>query len=309
MKASAVLLLAVLAGFALALASGAHAGNYTITASYAVSGGGSPSAPALTYYNGSDVLTTRTLSSTPAAYPAYPGSQWSVSPNPLTGSGLHSRWETSSPTSGTLSQSVVLELVYFEQDQGNFSESFSGGTRTPTNGIALSYVSFGGAQTVELNPSYQSLWLDSGTQWSVPTPAWSNFVSYVAAVPGGTVTAPFQQNVAFTAGGGGPGSGTCAGPNPLAMFEGDPFGCLLPAMVDTLDSPIGIQAFAGLVIMGPVVAVYNKSQSIWMALLIVWFGGSAFGWLIPSYAATIGQVFLYLGIAGLGLKLIFRFWP
>jgi hypothetical protein len=278
--------------------------EWKTTQSYSVSGGGSPTAPTLTgTQNGSAYAPT--LTGTPTTYWLDDQTAWSVT-NPLAGSGSTERWESGQAVSGTVSSAFTAAFVYHHQYEGNFSETFTGGTRTPTNGAPLSYTAFGVPATLVLTGSYQSVFVDASAAWSVPNPFYSNFVSYVPTPESGTMSAPLQQIVAFTAGTG--PSATCSGPNPLVIIENNPSGCLVPGIVDVLDAPIGLQPWAGFVVLGVNVAIFNKSQATWMALLVLWVSGAAFGWLLPAYAAELGQIFLYLGAAGIVLKVIFRFW-
>ena len=45
-----------------------------------------------------------------------------------------------------------------------------------------------------------------------------------------------------------------------------------------------------------------------MAFIILMVTGAVFGFLIPAYAQSLGQVLMYLAFAGLGVRLLLRWW-
>lgn len=81
---------------------------------YAVSGGGSPSAPTISFTQ-NNVATTFTLKLTPTTKLLDFASAWSVSPNPLTGSGSTERWFASSGLSGTASAGGSQTTTFVHQ--------------------------------------------------------------------------------------------------------------------------------------------------------------------------------------------------
>lgn len=167
--------------------------GYVITVSYSVTGGGSPTAPTLDYYVGGS-LQTATVTGTPTGYQADSGSAWSVTPNPLTGSTAHERWQTTAPTSGTLTGTTAFAGAYQHQYQGNFSESFLGSV-VGTPSAPLAYTQFGGSLSLGLTTSYQSIWVDAGTSWSVPNPYVFDTQQFIPTPVSGTMSAKLQQNV------------------------------------------------------------------------------------------------------------------
>lgn len=96
---------------------------------------------------------------------------------------------------------------------------------------------------------------------------------------------------------------SCGSPNPLQQLEK---ACVVPALLGAWSASIGLQPWLGFVLLGTNVAVYNKTQSVLMALIILWVTGATFFFFLPSYVSLIAQVFLYLGIAGIVVKGILR---
>ncbi|MCL4339702.1 MAG: hypothetical protein M1388_01070 [Thaumarchaeota archaeon] len=98
--------------------------QYTLTASYSVSGGGSGySAPTLTTTEfGSSYTPALTITATP--YWIDSGSSWSL-PNPLSGSSSSERWDTSATTSGTVSSASTISPQYYNQFWLNNTLPFS----------------------------------------------------------------------------------------------------------------------------------------------------------------------------------------
>jgi len=104
----------------------------TLTVSYVIVGGGTPSAPEFNYVAGgtpeSLILTT-----TPVEVPVDPGSSWSVT-NPLPGSSTSEQWVTTQATSGTVVGSGTLVFKYQHQYYLTMQPTPSGtGTVTPRN--------------------------------------------------------------------------------------------------------------------------------------------------------------------------------
>lgn len=86
----------------------------TLTVSYAIVGGGTPSAPNFNYVAGG-IPESLALTTTPVGVAADFGSSWSVTPNPLSGSGAGERWFTTQATSGTIAGSSTLAFKYQHQ--------------------------------------------------------------------------------------------------------------------------------------------------------------------------------------------------
>jgi hypothetical protein len=89
--------------------------QYLQTLLYAVSGGGSGySAPIFTA-NRYGASAPQTLTSTATGYWYDASSPWSVTPNPLSGSGASDRWITTQTTSGTISSGQTITFTYQHQ--------------------------------------------------------------------------------------------------------------------------------------------------------------------------------------------------
>ncbi|MDA4119257.1 MAG: hypothetical protein OK436_01595 [Thaumarchaeota archaeon] len=123
-------------------------------------------------------------------------------------------------------------------------------------------------------------WSDSGSQsHSVVAPASST-----------VYTAKFKTTATTV---------SCGSPNPLQLLEK---GCVVPALVIAWSAPIGLQPWLGFILLAVNVAVYNKTQSIWLTLTILWVTGGVFSFFLPPYVSLVAQVFLYLGTAGIVIK-------
>jgi hypothetical protein len=149
-----------------ATVSATYTTQYQVTFNYQVSGGGSPTAPSVTYYqSGSQLSTTAGPSATVWVDS---GSTYTYTNNPLTGSGASERWYASSSISGTISSSLTINPAYYHQYLMTLSYSVSGGG-SPT-APTLTSTQFGGAYTPTLTGSATGYWLDNGASWSVANP-------------------------------------------------------------------------------------------------------------------------------------------
>jgi len=103
----------------------------SMTVSYSIVGGGSPTAPVFHYVlNG--VSKSLALTKKAKAVPVDPGSTWSVTMNPLGGSGSSQRWYSTQALSGTASST---QIVFTFQRQYLLTMLVNGpGTVTPSNG-------------------------------------------------------------------------------------------------------------------------------------------------------------------------------
>ena len=103
----------------------------TMTVSYSVVGGGSPTAPVF-HYVLKGVSKTLTLTKTAKAVTVDSGSAWSITPNPLTGSSASQRWYSSQALVGTAS-TTTIQFVF--QHQYYLTMKVSGpGSVTPNTG-------------------------------------------------------------------------------------------------------------------------------------------------------------------------------
>jgi hypothetical protein len=140
----------------------------TMTVSYSVLGGGSGySAPTFNYVQGGQSKTyTLTTSATQISVDS--GTSWSVSPNPLTGSGSSERWYLGGTLSGTASATTWIFSFYHEYLQ-TVSYSVAGGG---SGYSAPSYTAnrFGLSAPQTLTTTATGYWYDSGSSWSVTNP-------------------------------------------------------------------------------------------------------------------------------------------
>jgi len=133
----------------------------TMTVSYSVLGGGSPSAPVFNYVH-LGVSMKLTLTGTPTMVNADQGSSWSVT-NPLQGSTSSERWWASQATKGMASSAQTINFIY--QHQYLLTTKVNptgGGTVSPTSGWENSSLTVSIQATANVNYGFLS-WTGSGT--------------------------------------------------------------------------------------------------------------------------------------------------
>ena len=142
--------------------------EWSITFSYSVSGGGSPTAPNLGYTRDGVTQSPVALTNTPVAYWVDDATTWSATPTPLAGSGASEQWDTNQATSASASASTTIALAYYNQYLQTLSYSVTGGG-TPT---APTYTAtqFAASTPQVLTTSATGYWYDSGSSWSVTNP-------------------------------------------------------------------------------------------------------------------------------------------
>lgn len=142
-------------------------GQITMTVSYSVVGGGSPTRPVFRYVlNGASK--SLTLIKTGKAVSVDAGSAWSVTPNPLGGSTSSQQWYSNQPLTGTSSSATVV-FVFYHQTLQTLSYSVSGGSGyfPPT----FQANQFGSPTLVTLTTTPTGYWFDYGSGWTVaPNP-------------------------------------------------------------------------------------------------------------------------------------------
>jgi hypothetical protein len=98
-------------------ALGASSG-YTMNVNYQILGGGSPTAPTITYFPyGSNIATTITLTTTTQSVTMAKNKPWSVTPNPLTPSTTSEQWISTQTLSGTTPNSGSTSKTFTFQHQ------------------------------------------------------------------------------------------------------------------------------------------------------------------------------------------------
>lgn len=139
----------------------------SMSASYGLVGGGSPTPPSLTYSAYGNPAQPMSLSISPTVVWADFGSSWSIS-NPLGGSSSTERWETKGDLAGLATSGETIDPQYYHQFVQNPYYTLvcaSGATCAP---VEISYTSFGQATLTPLSGSSQALWMDQGSTASVP---------------------------------------------------------------------------------------------------------------------------------------------
>lgn len=94
---------------------------------------------------------------------------------------------------------------------------------------------------------------------------------------------------------------SCGSSNPLIMLENN---CIIPAVIDAWTAPIGPGPWFSFVLLGVNVAVYNKTQSVWVGMVVLLVTGGVFSLFLPAYVGQIANIFLALGAAGLVVKAV-----
>ena len=137
--------------------------QYQVTFDYQVSGGGSPSAPLVTFTShGSQ--SSITAGPTATVWADY-DSTYTYTPNPLTGSTGNERWQASNGTSGTISSPTTISPTYYHQYQVTLSYSTSDSSTPSSSAPLLIGTQFSSSSQVPLTVANQTVWLDENTQW------------------------------------------------------------------------------------------------------------------------------------------------
>ena len=142
--------------------------EWSFTVSYSTPGGGSPTAPSLGYTR-NGAIHSAPLTGTPTAYWVDDGTTWSVTPNPLTGSGSSERWQSSQTLSGTMSASSTIVFMFYNQYLQTLSyTAVEGGTgySAPT----YTANQFGSPFGQPLTNSATGYWFDNGASWTITNP-------------------------------------------------------------------------------------------------------------------------------------------
>jgi len=139
----------------------------TMTVSYSVPGGGSPTAPVFKYVlKGAPNSLTLTKTATKVSVDA--GATWTLTPNPLGGSSSTQRWDSNQALSGSAS-SETLVFMFYRQTLQKLSYSVTGGGSgysSPT----FKAKQFGSSTPVTLTTSVTGYWLDYGSSWTIANP-------------------------------------------------------------------------------------------------------------------------------------------
>ena len=141
-------------------------GTGTMTVSYSLEGGGSPTAPVFHYVlNG--VSKSLTLTTTATKVNVDGGSSWSVTPNPLTGSKASERWDSNQALSGTASTTTIV-FAFYHQTLQTLSYAVKGGG-APT-APSFQSTQFGSSASVTLSTTPTGTWFDVDAAWTVTNP-------------------------------------------------------------------------------------------------------------------------------------------
>jgi hypothetical protein len=295
MKRLVPLLIILLAFSAFSLIPAAHAASVVLTFNYSVQGGGSPTAPTFTYYNDSDTLTVKTMKTSAVGYNVWVGTTWTVSPNPLTGSGGTERWETVQVLTGTASTSQATTFAFYNQYGPTVSYTLTDPnlTTNPT----FTYYQHSGLMTSPNSKAGAQIWIDAGTAWTAQNPFVTSpdLTTTTPSPTTGTVSSASAIVVAYSS------SASCLSSSILTMFEN---GCLVPALINSWTGFLGQQAWFSIVLLGVNVAVYNKSQSVVVAMIVLMVFGGVFWYLFPASFGNIAIALVSIAVSGLLVKLV-----
>jgi hypothetical protein len=163
--------------------------EWSISFSYSVSGGGSPTAPSLSYTRNGVAQSPVALTGTSTSYWVDDGTTWSVT-NPLSPSTSTERWSTNQAMSATASASTTISLTYFHQYKPQLSFGVVGGgaPAAPTL-TANSYGSSATPQTLTTTPTASATWYDAGATWTATNPLGGSSERWYAATSSGTISA------------------------------------------------------------------------------------------------------------------------
>ena len=140
----------------------------TMTVSYSVFGGGTPTVP-LFHYVLEGVSKSLTLTKTGKVVSVDAGSSWSVSPNPLSSSSSSSTAQWAGDPSlleGTASSSATIVFTYYHQYLQTLSYSIVGGG-SGYSAPTFTANSLGSSLGQVLTTTPTGYWFDSGASWSI----------------------------------------------------------------------------------------------------------------------------------------------
>jgi sugar lactone lactonase YvrE len=140
--------------------------QYLATASYSIVGGGTPPAPALNATS-TGVVSAVSLSTTSSPVWLDASSSYTL-PSTLSTSSATERWQTSAATTGTVSSAITLIPAYYHQYLITASYTVTGGGTPSTP--SLTYASAGASSSLSLTTAKQTLWADSGSQYTATNP-------------------------------------------------------------------------------------------------------------------------------------------
>ena len=275
--------------------AGETKGYNTATVSYSISGGGTPTAPGFNFLFGGTAY-TYTMTTTATGVFVDPGSAWSVSPNPLTGSGSTERWETNAVISGTATTSITVSPVYYNQYGPDVAFTLTD-SYTLKNAPIFTYVLYGQTATATMSKTATQIWMDSGSKWSAQSPFVTNpdLTTYYGNVTSGTVSGATHITEAYTT------AKSCVGSTPLISLE---HGCVVSAILGTWGNFFGQQIWLSFVLLGVNVAIFNKTQSIMIALSLLMVVGAVFGFAFPAAFASIAEALAAIALAGIVTKAV-----
>jgi hypothetical protein len=138
--------------------------QYSMTANYSVSGGGSPPSPVFSGTTFGTAITLELAAATSMWLDS--GSNWNIT-NPLSASSVE-RWQAVSETAGMMNSPVTTSPAYYHQYLVNVGYSVvgSGTPMSPT----LQSLSQGAPISIQLSTASSSIWLDDRAAYTLTNP-------------------------------------------------------------------------------------------------------------------------------------------
>ena len=170
----------------------------SMTLSYTIVGGGSPTAPVFNYYQGGNPETS-TLTLTPTPISVDSGSSWSVTPNPLTGLTSSEQWTSNQALSGTASASTIV-FTFYHQFLQTLSYGLAGSPPGSPTAPSFTANQFGLPTSKVLTGTPTAYWFDDGASWSVTNPLGGSTSSeqWATSPPLSGTISPSQTTYVFT---------------------------------------------------------------------------------------------------------------
>ena len=234
----------------LQFACGAECPSTSLSMSYGLQGGGSPTGgPTLTYMlNG--VPHTATLNAVTTTYNVDYGSTWSVT-GTLSSSSASERWVTTQPTSGVATSTLAVLLTYYHQYNVRLGFNVTGGG-TGYGSPGVTYSQFG---SQIISSAGSTNWVDAGSTYTYQNPLQgsSSTERWITTANAGTVSSSaalsptYYHQYAFTA----PYSVSGGGSPSPPVLTASSFGSTLTATLSSSPQSLWLDAGASFSLTNP----------------------------------------------------------
>ncbi|MDG6968264.1 MAG: hypothetical protein JRN50_02260, partial [Nitrososphaerota archaeon] len=263
--------------------------QYLQTLSYSVIGGGSPTAPTATGEQyGAAYAPTLTTTATGYWFDSTGSVAFSTSAG-ATGE----RWAPGpASVSATTSNTQVVGMYHQYNPTVKFTLTDSYLTTAPW----FSYTSFGTSIKVDNSKTGITPWIDAGSTWNAQSPFVTSPDLTVenANATGGTADSATHITIAYST------ASSCASASVITEFED---GCIVPAILSTWSMYLGSNVWLSFVLLGVNVAIWNRTQSVMVAMIVLMVVGGVFFFALPSEFGTIAVALTSIAAAGFLVKL------